>query len=100
MLFLAIVLASCLNAVKRLTGIFRVSFFMPAVTSLVAYSIIFSTMLMGDGIINQFLAQVGIGAVPWLSNPVWAKAALTIGYDLAVDRLQYGHLSRRYAKYF
>ena len=91
MLFLAIVLASCLNAVKRLTGIFRVSFFMPAVTSLVAYSIIFSIMLMGDGIINQFLSQVGIGAVPWLSNPVWAKAALILamtwrwtGYNMVI----------------
>jgi lactose/L-arabinose transport system permease protein len=91
MLFLAIVLASCLNAVKRLTGIFRVSFFMPAVTSLVAYSIIFSIMLMGDGIINQFLSQVGIGAVPWLSNPGWAKAALILamtwrwtGYNMVI----------------
>lgn len=91
MLFLAIILASALNSVKRFKGIFRVSFFMPAVTSLVAYSIIFSIMLMGDGIINQFLAQFGISAVPWLSHPWWAKAALIlamtwrwIGYNMII----------------
>lgn len=91
MLFFAIVLASSLNAVKRFKGVFRVSFFMPAVTSLVAYSIIFSIMLMGDGIINQVLAQFGIKAVPWLSHPWWAKAALIlamtwrwIGYNMVI----------------
>lgn len=91
MLFFAIVLASGLNAVKRFKGIFRVSFFMPAVTSLVAYSIIFSIMLMGDGIINQFLAQFRISAIPWLSHPWWAKAALIlamtwrwIGYNMII----------------
>jgi lactose/L-arabinose transport system permease protein len=91
MLFLGIILAALLNAVKGLKGVFRVSFFMPAVTSLVAYSIIFSIMLMGDGIINQFLTKVGIGAVPWLSHPVWAKAALILamtwrwtGYNMVI----------------
>ncbi|WP_219833995.1 carbohydrate ABC transporter permease [Paenibacillus sp. R14(2021)] len=91
MLFLAILLAAGLNSVKHLTGLFRVSFFMPAVTSLVAYSIIFSLMLMGDGIINQFLTAVGAGAVPWLSNPIWAKAALILamtwrwtGYNMVI----------------
>jgi len=91
MLFFAIVLASSLHAVKRFKALFRISFFMPAVTSLVAYSIIFSIMLMGDGIINQFLASLGIGAVPWLSHPWWAKAALIlamtwrwIGYNMII----------------
>ncbi|WP_373233045.1 carbohydrate ABC transporter permease [Cohnella sp.] len=91
MLSLSIMLASWLNSAKRFKGLFRVSFFMPAVTSLVAYSIIFSIMLMGDGIINQMLQALGLHAVPWLSHPVWAKAALILamtwrwsGYNMVI----------------
>jgi len=91
MLFLALVLASLLHAAKRARALFRVSFFMPAVTSLVAYSIIFSIMLMGDGVVNQFLQAVGLKSVPWLSHPWWAKAALILamtwrwtGYNMII----------------
>ncbi|WP_199621025.1 carbohydrate ABC transporter permease [Paenibacillus alkalitolerans] len=91
MLSLSVILASFLNSVKRAKGLFRVSFFMPAVTSLVAYSIIFSIMLMSDGIINQLLMSLGLGAAPWLSHPVWAKAALILamtwrwtGYNMVI----------------
>jgi lactose/L-arabinose transport system permease protein len=91
MLFLSVVLATFLNAATRLKGLFRVSFFMPAVTSLVAYSIIFSIMLMGDGLVNQLLSSLGLGAAPWLSHPIWAKAALILamtwrwtGYNMVI----------------
>ncbi|WP_246943833.1 carbohydrate ABC transporter permease [Bacillus pinisoli] len=92
MLFIAIVLATCLNsALLKLRGLFRVSFFLPAVTSLVAYSIIFSIMLMSDGVINQMLTGLGWDSIPWLSHPVWAKAALIIamtwrwvGYNMVI----------------
>lgn len=91
MLFLAIVLASSLNGIKKFKGLFRVSFFMPAVTSLVAYSIIFSIMLMGDGLINQLLISLNITEIQWLSHPWWAKIALIlamtwrwIGYNMII----------------
>ncbi|MBM7663164.1 lactose/L-arabinose transport system permease protein [Bacillus mesophilus] len=92
MLFLAIIVATLLNsALLKLKGFFRVSFFLPAVTSLVAYAIIFSIMLMDDGIINQLLSLVGLDAIPWLSNPIGAKAALIIamtwrwvGYNMVI----------------
>lgn len=91
MLGIAIVLAALLNGAKRFKGLFRVSFFMPSVTSLVAYSIIFSIMLMGDGLINQLLGAFGIKAIPWLSDPIWAKAALILamtwrwaGYNMVI----------------
>lgn len=64
---------------------------MPAVTSLVAYSIIFSIMLMEDGLINQFLTVIGISKIPWLSHPWWAKASLIlamiwrwVGYNMVI----------------
>ncbi|TFE24729.1 carbohydrate ABC transporter permease [Cohnella luojiensis] len=91
MLTISIVLATFLNTAKSFKGLFRVSFFMPAVTSLVAYSIIFSIMLMGDGLINQALQAIGLNGVPWLSHPLWAKAALILaitwrwaGYNMVI----------------
>ncbi|MFS0862668.1 carbohydrate ABC transporter permease [Fredinandcohnia sp. 179-A 10B2 NHS] len=92
MLFLAIIVATLMNsALLKLKGFFRVSFFLPAVTSLVAYAIIFSIMLMDDGIINQFVTWLGLDAIPWLSHPIWAKAALIlamtwrwVGYNMVI----------------
>lgn len=92
MLFLALVLATLLNsAMLKMRGLFRVSFFLPAVTSLVAYSIIFSIMLMNDGVINQVINALGLKSIPWLSDPFWAKVSLIIamtwrwaGYNMVI----------------
>lgn len=92
MVLLALVLASLLNsALLRMKGFFRVTFFLPAVTSLVAYSIIFSIMLMNDGVVNQLLTSLGFKAIPWLNDPFWAKASLIIamtwrwvGYNMVI----------------
>ena len=79
MLFLALVLANALNnQLLKLRGFFRVGFFLPAVTSLVAYSILFSIMLQDAGIINQFLGFFGIGPISWLSSSFWAKASIIL----------------------
>ncbi|ANY67381.1 lactose ABC transporter permease [Paenibacillus sp. BIHB 4019] len=91
MLFASLLLATLLNSLKRFKALFRVAFFMPAVTSLIAASIIFSIMLMNDGILNQLLGAVGIDPIPWLSHPVWAKVSLIIamtwrwtGYNMVI----------------
>lgn len=92
MLILALILASALNSqLLKLKGLFRVGFFMPAVTSLVAYSILFSIMLQDSGIINQFLGYLGIDNISWLSNPFWAKISIILamtwrwtGYNMVI----------------
>jgi lactose/L-arabinose transport system permease protein len=93
MLFLALLLAVALNsALVRLKGLFRIAFFMPVITILVAYSIIFFIMLNQDfGLVNYVLSLVGIDAVPWLTNGFWAKvsiiAAITwrwTGYNMVI----------------
>ncbi|KMM36888.1 carbohydrate ABC transporter permease [Guptibacillus hwajinpoensis] len=92
MIILAMVLANVLNnQLLKLKGFFRVSFFLPAVTSLVAYSILFSIMLQEEGIINTALSYIGITAIPWLSDPFWAKASIIIamtwrwtGYNMVI----------------
>lgn len=92
MIFLALILANVLNnGLLKLKGLFRVSFFLPAVTSLVAYSLLFSIMLQGDGIINQVLGLLGIKSVSWLGDPIWAKVSIIIamtwrwtGYNMVI----------------
>lgn len=78
MLAFATGLAVALNS-QRLRGraAFRLGFFLPVVTGLVAYGIVFSVLLNKDyGLVNWLLARVGAGPVPWLTGPLWAKISL------------------------
>ncbi len=92
MILLALILASALNSqLLKFKGFFRVSFFLPAVTSLVAYSILFSIMLQDEGFINNFLGIFGFDPIPWLSTPTGAKASIIIamtwrwtGYNMVI----------------
>lgn len=79
MLFLGLVIANVLNSqLLKFSGIFRVGIFLPAVTSLVAYSILFSIMLQDTGVINQLLGLIGIKPIRWLSTSFWAKASIIL----------------------
>ncbi|MEH7445611.1 carbohydrate ABC transporter permease [Bacillus toyonensis] len=92
MILLALILANALNnQMLKLKGFFRTSFFMPAVTSLVAYAVVFSIMLQDDGVFNNFLSLIGIDAIPWLSHPLWAKVSIILamtwrwtGYNMVI----------------
>ncbi len=78
MIGLALVIAYVLNqSWLRLRTGFRLAYFLPAVTTLVAYSVVFRVMLATDGgLVNQLLGLVGIPPVDWLNNEVWAKVAV------------------------
>ncbi|HAX72093.1 MAG TPA: lactose ABC transporter permease [Firmicutes bacterium] len=81
MLVLAILLANLLNDKKlKLKGFYRTAIFLPCVTSLVAYSVLFKMMFATEGIINQFLMTINIIDVPieWLSDSFWAKVVIII----------------------
>ena len=92
MLILALILASLLNSqLLKLKGFFRVSFFLPAITSLVAYSILFSIMLQEEGILNTFIGYLGVDQISWLSDPFWAKVSIILamtwrwtGYNMVI----------------
>ncbi|MDQ0300571.1 lactose/L-arabinose transport system permease protein [Salibacterium salarium] len=92
MLMLAIILASVLNSqLLKLKALFRVSFFLPAVTSLVAYSLLFSIMMQNNGLFNELLGYIGIDGIPWLSDSVWAKFSIVmamtwrwVGYNMII----------------
>jgi lactose/L-arabinose transport system permease protein len=78
MIGLALVIAVVLNQTwLRLRSSFRVAYFLPAVTTLVAYSVVFRVLLRTDnGVVNQALGIVGLGPIDWLNDPLWARVAL------------------------
>ncbi len=81
MLVMALFIATLLNSkVLKWKGFFRTSIFLPCVTSLVAYSILFKMMFSIDGIVNQILMHLGIIDAPYqyLQNSGWARAVVII----------------------
>jgi lactose/L-arabinose transport system permease protein len=81
MLTCAIFFAVLLNDKKlKFRGFFRTAIFLPCVTSLVAYSILFKSMFGADGLVNTILTSVHIINAPiaWLSDPFWAKVTVII----------------------
>ncbi|MDF2856730.1 MAG: lactose transporter permease [Neobacillus sp.] len=81
MIILALFLSVMLNDKKtKLKGFFRTAIFLPCVTSLVAYSVIFKYLFGTDGIINVMLMNVSLISEPiqWLTDPFWAKITIII----------------------
>ena len=81
MITLALLFAVALDdATLKLRGLFRTAIFLPCVTSLVAYSVLFKSMFASDGVINHALMFVHlIGApIPWLTDPFWAKVVIIL----------------------
>lgn len=81
MIVLALVFSVLLNdPTLKFRGFFRMAIFLPAVTSLVAYSVIFKYMFAGDGIVNKLLVDFSIISQPinWLSDPVWSKVIIIL----------------------
>ncbi len=81
MVFLALTTAVIVHhGIKRWKGSFRTIFFLPCVTSLVAYSVIFRVLLQTNGLLNNMLIDIGILSNPvgWLNNPLWAKVTIIL----------------------
>ncbi|MDZ7265398.1 MAG: sugar ABC transporter permease [candidate division KSB1 bacterium] len=58
---------------------FRLAFFMPVVTTLVAVAVVWRYLYHPRfGIINYLLSQIGIQGVDWLGDPHWAMPALIL----------------------
>ena len=71
MIFFALILAVILNqGIKRFRGSFRVIFFLPCVTSLVAYSVLFRILLQSNGLLNNIMINAHLIANPigWLAT--------------------------------
>ena len=70
MVFLALLLAALVDQTfVRMKSLFRVSIFLPVVTSLVAYSLVFKLMLNNEyGLVNFVLQFLGAHGVNWLGE--------------------------------
>ena len=82
MIGLAAIIASVIDSDflgRKRKAAFRLAFFLPVAVDLVTYSIIFSLIFSEQyGVVNQLLQFVGLDAVPWRSDPFWARALIVI----------------------
>ena len=74
---IALALALALNSGRgRIVSFFRVGFYAPVVTSIVAVSVVWRYILLPDGLLNSALALVGITGPNWLNDTTWALPSL------------------------
>lgn len=81
MLILSIFLATLVNKKDlKFKNFFRISIFLPCVTSLVAYSVLFKMIFSDNGLINHFFLKLNLidNSIGWLSDPFWAKITIII----------------------
>jgi lactose/L-arabinose transport system permease protein len=81
MILLALFISVLLND-KDLKGkgLFRTAIFLPCVTSLVAYSVIFKSLFSNDGLMNKILVSIHLinSPIQWITDPFWAKVTIII----------------------
>ncbi|MGM1049492.1 MAG: carbohydrate ABC transporter permease [Bacillota bacterium] len=80
MLCFALIIAFLLNAsFVRFRTFFRIGYFLPNVTSLVAVAIVFSTLFSNNyGLLNYFLNLIGLESVEWLNKTWGIQLAISI----------------------
>ncbi|WP_459836448.1 carbohydrate ABC transporter permease [Clostridium carnis] len=81
MLLLGLIIASMLNSTSiKFKGFFRTAIFLPCITSLVAYSVLFKSLFSIDGLANKVLMNMHIIDTPiaWLLDPLWAKVVIIV----------------------
>lgn len=75
---IGLVVAAALNRKLAGIGLFRTIAFLPLVASAVAMAVVWRFLFTDDGLLNLALGGLGIGAVPWLTDPDWALVSLSI----------------------
>ena len=75
----ALAAAVVLNRVTRLKGFFRVAYYLPVVTSIVAVSVVWKFLLRDEGgLFNTLLGLVGIDGPGWLDSTSLALPTLVV----------------------
>ncbi|WP_189594899.1 carbohydrate ABC transporter permease [Nocardia cerradoensis] len=76
---IGLVVAAALNRKLKGIGIFRSIMFMPLVASTVAMAVVWRLTFSTDyGVLNTALGWIGIGPVPWLTDPRWSMFSLCL----------------------
>ena len=77
-LALGLLIANALNrGVTRFRTAFRVGYYLPVITSIVAIAVVWRFLLNPDvGLVNMLLGAVGINGPAWLADPVLAMPSI------------------------
>ncbi len=66
------------NGIQRFRSVFRVGFYTPVVTSIVAIAVVWKYILEPDGLLNQALSAIGIHGPDWLHDTSFAMPSLIL----------------------
>ena len=91
-IILGILIAMLMNVRMKGIQVFRVIYFLPQITSMIAIGIVWTTVLANYGPINQFLMTLGMENPPqWLSSSDWALISVemvsiwrSMGYNAVI----------------
>ena len=87
-MIVALALAVALNSgIEKFRTVFRVGFYTPVVTSIVAVAVVWQFILQPDGMLNNVLSWVGITGPDWLNSTTWAMPVADPDGDVA----EHGH---------
>lgn len=76
---LALAAAVGLNTIDRLRAFFRIGYYLPVVTSIVAVSVVWRFLLQPDrGLLNTALGWLGVGGPAWLDSTSLALPSLVV----------------------
>ncbi len=76
---LALAVAVGLNRIAFLRGLFRVGYYLPVVTSIVAVSVVWKYLLREQGgLVNTVLSWVGVDGPAWLDSTTLALPSLVV----------------------
>ena len=90
-ILISLLLAAALEELTRGKQLFKVLYFIPTITSVVAIAAVWKWLFAGEkfGLINYGLIQLGLKPVDWLLSPTWLLPAIIImsiwaglGYNL------------------
>lgn len=87
-ILIALLIASCLNSIKSLRGLYQTVFFLPYVTNAIALGLIFNMLFASGsgGLINMFLNLFGVDPINWLnySDPSGPASKFTQGVVIVI----------------
>jgi cellobiose transport system permease protein len=92
MLLLSLVIANALHNATRFRSFYRIAYFIPNVTSVVAVTLVFGSIFSNNfGLLNAFLESIGVGKFAWLTQPWGIKIAIAtivtwrwVGYNAII----------------
>ncbi|MDR0934837.1 MAG: sugar ABC transporter permease [Erysipelotrichaceae bacterium] len=85
-IIIALLIATCLNAIKPLKGLYQTIFFLPYVTNSIALGMVFNVMFSSGsaGLFNTFIGWFGIQPQSWLSDSAsrWMMFVVIVVYSI------------------